>query len=119
MRREPVPENRATEKSKHVYRVDKFVVPAGAREEFLEKVLKTHVLLRTQSGFVQDVVLEQSGGPGEFNIVTIVEWDSADQVENARAVVMAVHQQMKFNPQEMVARLGIKADIADYRRIDF
>ena len=59
-----------------VFRVDKFVVPAEAREEILRKVRATHELLRVQQGFVQDFVLEQFSGPGEFNLVTIVEWEN-------------------------------------------
>lgn len=35
-----------------VFRVDKFVVPAEAREEILRKVRATHELLRLQQGFV-------------------------------------------------------------------
>lgn len=52
--------------------MDKFKVPRAARNDFLERVLSIHELLRTQPGFVQDFVLEQVGGPGSFNIVTIV-----------------------------------------------
>lgn len=46
-----------------VFRVDKFVVPANAREEILAKVRMTHELLRQQQGFVQDFLLEQFSGP--------------------------------------------------------
>ncbi|TIT70125.1 MAG: antibiotic biosynthesis monooxygenase, partial [Mesorhizobium sp.] len=64
-----------------VFRVDKFVVPAAAREEILSKVRTTHELLRQQQGFVQDFLLEQFSGPGEFNLVTIVEWESQAAVD--------------------------------------
>jgi hypothetical protein len=67
-----------------IYRVDKFVVPSSAREEFLDKVRRTHALLKAQPGFLQDFVLEQSSGPGEFNFVTLVEWASQEAVEKAR-----------------------------------
>lgn len=50
-----------------LYRIDKFKVPAPARAEFLEKVQLTHELLRTLPGFIQDLVFEQSDGPGQFN----------------------------------------------------
>jgi heme-degrading monooxygenase HmoA len=65
--------DRLTNESERIYRVDKFVVPDRAREEFLHKVRRTHELRRTLPGFLQDFVLEQSSGPGEFNVVTIVE----------------------------------------------
>jgi heme-degrading monooxygenase HmoA len=101
-----------------IYRVDKFVVPNGVREEFLGKVRPTHSLLKAQPGFLQDFVLEQSSGPGEFNFVTIVEWASQEAVENARAAVVKLHGEINFNAQEMLARLGIKADLACYKRLD-
>ena len=40
--------------SERVYRVDKFVVPNDAREEFLQKARQTHALLKAQPGFLQD-----------------------------------------------------------------
>ncbi len=104
--------------SRHRYRVDKFVVPAPAREEFLGKVRKTHSVLKIQPGFVRDTVLEQVAGSGEFNFVTIVEWDSQASVDNAKAAVASMFAQSGFNPQEMFGRLGIKADLANYRRTD-
>jgi heme-degrading monooxygenase HmoA len=104
--------------SERVYRVDKFVVPGVAREEFLGKVRPTHALLKSQPGFLQDFVLEQSSGPGEFNFVTIVEWASQEAVENARAAVVKLHREMNFNAQELFARLGIKADLAYYNRLE-
>ncbi|HZS04009.1 MAG TPA: antibiotic biosynthesis monooxygenase [Blastocatellia bacterium] len=110
--------DQASGQLKHICRVHKFVVPEHARDEFLAKVWKTHELLRTLPGFVRDLVLEQSSGPGEFNFVTLVEWAGASDVENAKAAVMALHKEMNFSPQELFARLGIKADLADYRQID-
>jgi heme-degrading monooxygenase HmoA len=101
-----------------VYRVDKFVVPHAARKEFLERARHTHALLKAQPGFLQDLILEQSSGPGEFNFVTVVEWASQEAVENARAAVMRLHRELNFSPQEAFARLDIKADIANYKRLE-
>ncbi len=55
-----------------VYRIDKFVVPEPAREEFWRHVRRTHEVLRRQAGFLDDALLEQQSGPGRFNAVTIV-----------------------------------------------
>jgi heme-degrading monooxygenase HmoA len=101
-----------------IYRVDKFIVPDDARSEVIGKLRATHALLKEQPGFVQDFVLAQLSGPGEFNFVTIVEWESQEAVEDARSAVMALHREMNFDPQEVFARLHIKADLANYRRLD-
>jgi len=102
----------------NVFRVDKFRVPPPACEEFLEKVRATHELLRAQAGFLQDAILEQSSGPGEFNIVTIVEWENAAAMEPARQAVAALHKRMNLDPHELFARLGIRADLGNYKRAD-
>lgn len=105
------------ENKDYVYRVDKFMVPDGAREEFLARVKATHEVLRRQPGFLRDFLLEQSGGPGAFNIVTMAEWESQAAVEQAKEAVGALHRQLGFNPHELMARLGIHADLANYRRL--
>lgn len=104
--------------SRQIYRIDKFVVPSSACTEFLDKVKRTHEFLRTLPGFVQDYILEQTDGPGAFNVVTIAIWDNAEAIEAARKAVMARHEAMGFNPQETFARLGVKADLATYRQLD-
>ncbi len=100
--------------SSSVYRVDKFVVPAAAREEFMARVAMIKGMLETMPGCRQNLVLEQVSGPGAFNVVTIVEWQDAQAMEKAKAAVAARYKDIDFNPQETMARLGIAADMANY-----
>ena len=100
-----------------IYRVDKFVVPEAARDEFLARIRETHELLRRQPGFIRDAILEQVAGPGKFNIVTIAEWQDQAAIDAARDVVRRAHAKRGFSPQETMKRLGIEADIADYRAL--
>jgi heme-degrading monooxygenase HmoA len=106
-----------THDSKQVYRIDKFKVPKSARDEFVQKVNITHQFIKTLPGFGQDWVLEQIGGPGEFNFVTVVIWESADAIASAKQAVMEKHKEIGFNPSEMFARLGIEADLANYSQM--
>ena len=103
--------------SGRVYRVDRFVVPGAARDEFLARVRATHALLKRQAGFLQDFLLEEPRGPDASQIVTIVEWESPGAIPPARAAVQSMHRQTSFDPQEMIARLGIDADLGTYREI--
>lgn len=57
-----------------LYRIDKFVVPETAREEFLKRVRETHRILCRQPGFIR-VVVRQIAGPGRFNLVTLAKWE--------------------------------------------
>ena len=104
--------------AKHIYRVDKFVVPASARDEFLVRSNAIRDVLKRQEGFVRDSYLEQIAGPGEFNIVTIAEWETQAHIEQAKAAVSAILKETGFNPQEMYQRLNIQADIGFYQEID-
>jgi heme-degrading monooxygenase HmoA len=98
-------------------RVDRFTVPQQAREEFIARVRMTHDLLRKQPGFLQDFLLEQPAEPGFFNVVTVVEWENAAVINTVRSVVSAAHRQAGFNPQELIARHGIKAELGHCRRL--
>lgn len=100
--------------STSIYRVDKFSVPSAARDEFLERVDSIHEFLRTLTGFVDDAILEQTGGPGTFNIVTIVIWSSPEAAAAARDVVTRRYAEIGFDPVELMGRLGIEADLAVY-----
>jgi heme-degrading monooxygenase HmoA len=94
--------------------VDKFVVPDQARVEFWANVRRTHAVLRTQPGFLADNLLEQSSGPGRFNVVTIVRWASAEDLAVARSAVERSHQEADFRPAEFFRQAGIEADLANY-----
>jgi heme-degrading monooxygenase HmoA len=101
-----------------VYRVDHFRVPDAAYGEFLGRLRETHRFLRTLPGFIEDRVLEKTDGPGRFNFVTMAVWESAAAVAAAKSAVTAWRATTGFDPQEMLARLGIEADFASYESID-
>lgn len=109
---------RIDERTGHVFRVDKFVVPAPGREEFLSRVAATHAVLRAQKGFVRDLILEQESGSGEFNFVTLAEWSDSSVFKDVSAAVARMHAEIGFDPREALGRLGIRADIANYRVLD-
>lgn len=103
--------------SQRMYRLDKFIVPNNAREEFLARVKATHQILNEQPGFIQDFLLEQPVDENTFALATLVEWENSSFIESARAVVKEMHQETGFNAQETIARLGIKAELGNYQRV--
>jgi heme-degrading monooxygenase HmoA len=105
-------------KGERVYRLDRFVVPAAAREELLTRVNQTHEILRRQPGFLQDFLLERPGEDGATIIVTMVEWDSRETVDRVIPIVQAAHREMGFNPKETIARLGVTAELGTYQAIE-
>jgi hypothetical protein len=105
------------DKSGRVYRLDRFVVPAAARDELLMRVYQTHEILRQQAGFVQDFLLERPGEDGATLIVTMVEWDSHATVDRVVPIVQAAHEKIGFSPKETIARLGVTAELGIYSPI--
>ena len=67
---------------------------------------------------MRDAILEQTSAPGEFSFVTMVEWENGDAIEGARRAVAALRQKVNFDAQAMINRLEIRADIANYKRVE-
>ncbi|MBA3424486.1 MAG: antibiotic biosynthesis monooxygenase [Rubrobacteraceae bacterium] len=107
-----------SQEQQRIYRIDKFIVSEPARAEFLERVKHTHELLRILPGFIEDSILEKMDGPGDFNLVTIVVWWDAEAIAAAKEAVTARHQETGFDPRETFDRLGVQADLVNYRQID-
>ncbi len=105
-------------RTRQVYRIDKFKVPKPARAEFIQKARIPHEFIKTQPGFIQDFIFEQTGGPGAFNFVTVVVWESADALDAARQAVTAKYREIGFKPNELFDRLGIEADLANYSPLE-
>ncbi|QPC88475.1 antibiotic biosynthesis monooxygenase [Mesorhizobium sp. NBSH29] len=109
--------NKPTQTAKPYYRIDSFLVPVAARTEFLARVHETHAVLRQQDGFRQDFIVEQHLDEAKLTIVTVAEWDNEDVVANARKQVQVLHAKNNFDPQQFFARLGIKAEMGNYRPV--
>ena len=109
--------SKAASSDQRYYRLDRFLVPATAREEVVTRVLQTHEVLRKQPGFIRDLLLDRGLENGAFGIVTLAEWESEDFVAGARAAVQAMHRASNFDPQELFRRLGIEPDLGNYRQL--
>lgn len=105
--------------SEKVFRVDKFVVPDNAFDEFLEAVKKTHKTLRICSGFIQDFIFKQFSGDGVYNVVTVVEWQNLKFVNKAKSAIQEMQRKEKLNPQEIIKRNRIKSDFSFCKSINF
>lgn len=97
-----------------IYRIDKFIVPAKSMARFMTQVRATHLILDGAEGCLQNLVLEQVSGPGEFNVVTFVEWSNVDAFEVAKTVLQTHHAASGFVPKQFMKELDVRADIANY-----
>ncbi|HEX7866673.1 MAG TPA: antibiotic biosynthesis monooxygenase [Variovorax sp.] len=98
-----------------VFRVDKFVVPAESRAEFIAQMKRIQQTLRTWPGCMRAHVLDQTGGSGEFNVVTVVEWASEQAVASATEFVKKKFADEGFDPVAFTRNAGVRPDQGFYR----
>ncbi|WP_431095486.1 antibiotic biosynthesis monooxygenase [Polaromonas aquatica] len=106
-----------TDASAPVFRVDKFVVPAESLPEFVAQLRRAHQILATLPGCQQKHVLTQTGGDGQFNVVTVVEWANAQAVASAQAVMQGRFEEEGFDPATFRRKLGVRGDSGFYSRV--
>lgn len=97
-----------------VYRLDHFIVPAAALPAFTERLRLTQQALDGMPGCRQNLVLSRIGAGGEYDVATLVEWDSADAVAAAKAAMQQRYAEEGFDPAVFMRALGIRADMASY-----
>jgi len=103
--------------TKHIYRVDKFKVPAPAQEEFVARAMEAQAMLRRQPGLIEARLLKKNGGPGVFNVVSIAVWENVEAVLAAKNVMVAHQKSSGFDPDEFRARMNIEVDTATYEEV--
>ncbi|MBI3778996.1 MAG: antibiotic biosynthesis monooxygenase [Gammaproteobacteria bacterium] len=97
-----------------VFRIDRFVVSANALPAFIERVHRIQRMLGTMPGCQQNLVLTQTGGSGEFNVVTVVEWENAEAMVAAKKLVQKKYAEEGFDPTTFMQKLGVRADMGLY-----
>jgi heme-degrading monooxygenase HmoA len=102
----------------HIYRIDKFKIPASARQEFLARVRTSNEILHAIPGFVEDRFFEQLGASGDSKIITIAVWENEQAFSNAKLHVQEHYKKIGFNPGEIIKRLGIEADMDAYTSLN-
>lgn|GEM_PF-1465460 len=96
------------------FRLDSFNVPPESRDEFVRAMQRNLSFIEKLPGFLGHVVFEKTGGPTNFNLATIAVWESADAIEAAGAKVREHYQNIGFDVQKTLARLGVKAEARNY-----
>src|SRR5215510_1840877 len=97
------------------YRLDCFFIPDAAREEFEAAMRRNLAFIETLPGFRGHIVLEKTGGPTTFNIVTIAGWESREALDKAGTAVRSYYQEIGFDPGASLARWGARAELGNFR----
>jgi hypothetical protein len=100
------------------FRIDSFSVPETARGEFQEAMHRSLNFLKTLPGYRGHLTFEKTGGPGAFNVATMAVWESKEAVDSAAVTVRAYYQSIGFDAGELMARLGIRAELGYFQAVD-
>jgi heme-degrading monooxygenase HmoA len=111
-----MPDQSSTSTPQSVFRVDKFAVPPASMPAFTQALHHIQQILGKQPGCRQNLMLTNEAEPGEFKVVTLVEWASADDMAAAKAAVQKQYAEEGFSPPEFMRQLGVKADMGVYRQ---
>ncbi|MET0350255.1 MAG: antibiotic biosynthesis monooxygenase [Rhizobacter sp.] len=109
-----MPNDFATHSSATVFRIDKFVVPTEVRPAFIAQMQRIQETLRTLPGCQRTLVLEQTGGAGEFNVLTLVEWANEEAVASASAFVKQKFADEGFDPVAFTRNAVVRSDQGFY-----
>lgn len=101
-------------RNRRVVRINRFSVPASARNDFMALVAKTHDVIRTLPGFMNDMILEQRSGPSAFNLVTILQFEGEDALQPAITAVARADAQAGIDRQALNREWGVETEIAFY-----
>lgn len=101
-----------------VFFIDKFVVPARAKEEFINRVNYNRAFIKNLPGFISDNAYESIDANGNMLIATIAIWEDETALNKAKEAVQAEYKRIDFDPIEMTKRLGITLDRSIYKALD-
>jgi heme-degrading monooxygenase HmoA len=95
--------------------IDRFIVPNGAKEEFLERANINRDFIKHLPGFVEDNAYEEVG-EAQTRYVTVAVWANEEAFQKARAAVGEEYKRQNFNPAELVKRLNIQMERGVYKK---
>jgi heme-degrading monooxygenase HmoA len=90
--------------------IDKFIIPAGAIDEFHQRTTISRSFLKTLPGFMADAVYERKDEQGNLICVTIARWANMEAVSKAKEAVQEEYKREGFDPMAMMKRLNIMLD---------
>lgn len=97
--------------------IDKFHVPAQAKQEFLERVTINRNLLKTLPGFIEDHAYERTDENGDLIFITVAIWKNDDAVKKAKEAVQSEYKKEGFDMPQMIKRLNITMERATYSEL--
>lgn len=95
--------------------IDKFFVPANAKEEFIQRMNYNGEFIKKLPGFVKGEVYENTDDNGNITCVTVNVWEKEVFFEKTKDAVQVEFKRIDFNPAVFYQRLHIKLERGIYQ----
>jgi predicted ester cyclase len=98
--------------------IDKFFIPAAAKNEFHERMQVNRNFIKTLPGFIEDAAYEYADNNGNVICVTVACWESKEAMAKAKDSVQALYKKEGFDMAAFMQRLGVTIDRGVYTRLE-
>ncbi|HEY4325101.1 MAG TPA: hypothetical protein VGN20_13985 [Mucilaginibacter sp.] len=98
--------------------IDRFIVPAGAKAEFSQRMAMSRNFIKQLPGIIRDEAYERNDEQGNLICITMAIWASESDLENAKQLVRAEYQKQGFDLPAMLGRLGINMERGQYQNVN-
>lgn len=98
--------------------IDKFLVPAHAKNEFFTRMNINRSFIKKLPGFLEDAAYELYNDNGDLVCITIAHWESREALNKAKELVQAEYKKQGFDAAEMFKRLNITVDRGIYTGVN-
>jgi predicted ester cyclase len=95
--------------------IDKFFVPAPAKEQFLERMKINRDLIKTLSGFIEDKAYIHTDDNDNLICITIALWKDMEAVRKAKDIVQEAYKKQGFNLQAFLSSSNITMERALFK----
>ena len=94
--------------------IDRFIVPAYAQQEFIERMQYNRGFISQLNGFIGDEVYQYTDSNGNLIVATVAKWQNQQAITNAKSAVFAEYERIGFNPADFYKRLNIQMERGIY-----
>lgn len=104
----------SSDKKGNVYFIDKFFVPAAARNAFSERTAINRAFIKKLPGFIEDAAFEHDDEEGNLVCITVARWANKEALDDAKETVQAAYKKEGFDLAGMFRELNITANRGIY-----
>jgi len=98
--------------------IDRFIIPAEAKPEFMERMQINRNFIKQLPGFLGDDVYLSIDEIGNLICITIANWESEASLQHAKVQVQAEYSKQDFNMPMILQRLGIRMERGQFQKLD-